>query len=50
VGEYFFDHARIEKMFFEGALEPVDGTLVPDRSSLGFGFEFKRADAERFSV
>ncbi|MBV8142807.1 MAG: mandelate racemase [Verrucomicrobia bacterium] len=50
VGEYFFDHARIEQMFFEGAPQPVDGALVPDRSRLGFGLEFKRADAERFSV
>jgi hypothetical protein len=50
VGEYFFDHARIEKMFFEGAPEPMDGALMPDRSRLGFGLEFKRTDAERFSV
>ena len=50
VGEYFFDHARIETMLFEGAPQPVDGALVPDRSRPGFGLEFKRADAERFAV
>jgi L-alanine-DL-glutamate epimerase-like enolase superfamily enzyme len=50
VGEYFFDHARIERMFFEGAPQPMDGALVPDRSRLGFGLQFKRADAARFSV
>lgn len=48
VGEYFFDHARIERMLFDGAPQPVDGALVPDRSRPGFGLEFKRADAARF--
>jgi L-alanine-DL-glutamate epimerase-like enolase superfamily enzyme len=50
VGEYFFDHARIEKMLFDGAPEPVGGALRPDRSRPGIGLEFKRADAARFSV
>ncbi|MBV9297845.1 MAG: mandelate racemase [Verrucomicrobia bacterium] len=50
VGEYFFDHARIERMLFEGAPQPVDGALTPDRSQVGFGLQFKRADAARFSV
>jgi L-alanine-DL-glutamate epimerase-like enolase superfamily enzyme len=50
IGEYFFDHARIEQMLFEGAPEPVDGTLKPDRSRPGFGMEFKRKEAARFAV
>jgi len=50
VGEYFFDHVRIEQMFFEGVLSPQNGKLTPDRSRLGFGLEFKRADAQRFAV
>jgi L-alanine-DL-glutamate epimerase-like enolase superfamily enzyme len=50
IGEYFFDHARIEQMLFDGALRPKNGKLVPDRSQPGFGLEFKRADAARFSV
>ena len=50
VGEYFFDHARIETMLFEGAPQPTDGALVPDRSRPGLGLEFKRADAARFAV
>jgi L-alanine-DL-glutamate epimerase-like enolase superfamily enzyme len=50
VGEYFFDHARIERMFFDGAPQPVKGALAPDRSRPGFGLEFKRADAERFAA
>jgi L-alanine-DL-glutamate epimerase-like enolase superfamily enzyme len=50
IGEYFFDHARIEQMFFEGVLKPINGTLQPDRSRPGFGLEFKRKDAARFAV
>ena len=48
--EYFFDHVRIEKMLFEGAMEPVDGTLAADPSRPGIGLEFKRADAQRYLV
>jgi L-alanine-DL-glutamate epimerase-like enolase superfamily enzyme len=50
IGEYFFDHARIEQMFFDGVLQPVRGALVPDRSRPGFGFEFRRKEASRFAV
>lgn len=46
--EYFHDHARIEAMLFDGAIAPVDGLLVPDRTRPGLGIELKRADAERF--
>ena len=49
-GEYFHDHARIERMFFDGALLPVDGALAPDRQRPGMGLEFRRADAEKFLV
>ncbi len=48
--EYFFDHVRIERMLFDGALRPQAGTLAPDRSRPGLGLEFKRADAERYRV
>lgn len=48
--EYFHDHARIERMLFDGAPEPVGGSLFPDRSRPGLGLELKRADAERFQV
>ncbi len=48
--EYFHDHARIEGMLFEGALQPIDGTLRPDRSRPGLGVEFKRTDAARFAL
>ncbi len=50
VGEYFHDHARIENLFFDATLQPVDGCLRPDRSRPGLGLEFKRADAERYAI
>ncbi|CAO3436316.1 enolase C-terminal domain-like protein [Azospirillum endophyticum] len=46
--EYFHDHARIERMLFDGAAVPKDGLLAPDPGRPGLGIEFKRADAERF--
>jgi L-alanine-DL-glutamate epimerase-like enolase superfamily enzyme len=48
--ELFHDHARIERMLFDGALEPIDGCLLPDRSRPGLGLELKRADAERYAI
>lgn len=50
IGEYFFDHARIERMFFDGVLQPVNGVLTPDCCRPGFGLEFKRKDASQFAV
>jgi L-alanine-DL-glutamate epimerase-like enolase superfamily enzyme len=48
--EYFFDHVRIEKMLFDGTLEPVNGELKPDLSRSGLGLEFKHADALPYAV
>jgi L-alanine-DL-glutamate epimerase-like enolase superfamily enzyme len=48
--EYFYDHVRIEKMLFEGAIEPRDGSLAPDLARPGLGLEFKRTDAARYAV
>ena len=48
--EYFFDHYRIEQMFFDGALSPVRGMLCPDASRPGFGLECKQADMEKYKV
>lgn len=48
--EYFHDHARIERMFFDGALKPMNGELRPDLSRPGLGLEFKRADAQQYAV
>jgi L-alanine-DL-glutamate epimerase-like enolase superfamily enzyme len=48
--EYFHDHVRIEQMLFEGLAEPKEGTLEPDLSRPGAGFELKEADARRFEL
>ncbi len=48
--EYFHDHVRIEKMFFDGVIEPQNGRLQPDLSRPGLGLEFKKADAERYAA
>jgi len=48
--EYFFDHYRIEQMFFDGALVPRKGRLQPDAARPGFGLECKTADMEKFKV
>jgi L-alanine-DL-glutamate epimerase-like enolase superfamily enzyme len=48
--EYFHDHVRIEKMFFDGVLEPRDGLIIPDLTRPGFGLEFKQKDAARYAI
>ena len=48
--EYFHDHVRIEKMIFDGTIEPVGGVMKPDSTRPGLGLTFKRAEAERFAI
>ena len=48
--EYFHDHVRIERMFFDGLPQLVEGELRPDLSRPGTGLELKRADAEKFAA
>jgi L-alanine-DL-glutamate epimerase-like enolase superfamily enzyme len=48
--EYFHDHVRVERMLFDGILEPEGGRLRPDRSRPGHGLELRRADAERWAA
>jgi L-alanine-DL-glutamate epimerase-like enolase superfamily enzyme len=48
--EYFYDHARIEPMLFEGCPAPRDGRLAPDLSRPGLGLELKATDAARFRI
>jgi L-alanine-DL-glutamate epimerase-like enolase superfamily enzyme len=48
--EYFHDHVRIERLFFDGIPEPVNGELQPDRSRPGMGIELKKEDVERFAA
>ncbi len=48
--EYFHDHVRIERLFFDGVPEPVKGELRPDLSRPGMGMELKEKDVERFAA
>lgn len=48
--EYFHDHVRIERMLFDGVLEPEEGCLRPDRSRAGTGLSLKEADAQAYRV
>jgi L-alanine-DL-glutamate epimerase-like enolase superfamily enzyme len=48
--EFFHDHARIERMFFDGFCEPVQGNMAPDLSRPGMGLELKVRDTEKFRV
>jgi L-alanine-DL-glutamate epimerase-like enolase superfamily enzyme len=47
--EYFHDHARLESMLFDGAIEPRGGRLRPDPARPGLDLSL-RADADEFAV
>lgn len=48
--EYFADHARVDRLLFDGVLEPVDGVLRPDLTRPGLGLDLKTADAKKYLV
>jgi len=48
--EWFHDHARIERMLFDGAPKPKNGAIRPDLSRPGHGLELKRGDAAQFAI
>jgi L-alanine-DL-glutamate epimerase-like enolase superfamily enzyme len=48
--EWFHDHARIERMFFDCVPLPQGGVIRPDLSHPGNGLELKQADVERFAA
>ncbi len=48
--EYFADHARLDRLLFDGVLDPTGGVLHPDLSRPGMGLDIKRVDAERYRV
>jgi L-alanine-DL-glutamate epimerase-like enolase superfamily enzyme len=48
--EYFHDHVRIERMFFEGVPTLSNGKLVPNLSHVGNGLELRYADAKKFAA
>lgn len=47
--EYFADHARLERVLFDGVLEPRHGTLRPTDAP-GLGLTLKVHDAEPYRV
>jgi hypothetical protein len=48
--EWFHDHVRVERLLFDGVLEPVGGVLRPDPGRPGLGVELKSVDAERYAA
>ena len=48
--EYFHDHQRIERMLFDGTLDPHGGTMRPDPGRAGHGMTLRDTDAEPFRV
>lgn len=48
--EFFHDHNRIDRILFEGALEPQKGRLYPDRNRPGHGMALKAADALHYRI
>lgn len=50
IAEYFHDHVRIEKLFFDGVPSVENGVIKPDLSRAGFGFDFKYRDAEKYKL
>lgn len=48
--EWFHDHQRIERMLFDGAVQPQGGSLAPDLSRPGLGLEFRDSDAQRYAL
>lgn len=48
--EWFHDHVRIERRFFDGALEPSEGRLAPHPDRPGLGVALRRDDVESLAV
>jgi L-alanine-DL-glutamate epimerase-like enolase superfamily enzyme len=48
--EFFHDHARIERMLFDGFCEPHLGIVKPDLSRAGMGLELKDKQAAAYLV
>jgi L-alanine-DL-glutamate epimerase-like enolase superfamily enzyme len=48
--EWFHDHVRVERLLFEGVVEPERGELRADPGRAGLGLELKKRDAARFAA
>jgi L-alanine-DL-glutamate epimerase-like enolase superfamily enzyme len=48
--EYFHDHARLDRLLFDGSDDPLGGVLTPRLDRPGHGIELKEADAEAYQL
>lgn len=48
--EYFHDHIRIERMCFDGVLEPVHGKLRPHAERPGLGMSLRRDAVQKYAA
>jgi L-alanine-DL-glutamate epimerase-like enolase superfamily enzyme len=48
--EYFHDHARADRLLFDGVLVPTGGCLHPDCGRPGIGLELRASDAEPYRI
>jgi L-alanine-DL-glutamate epimerase-like enolase superfamily enzyme len=48
--EWFHDHVRLERLLFDGTLEPVDGVLTPDREREGHGLTLRTDQPDAYRV
>ncbi len=46
--EYFHDHERLDRILFDGLLNPTGGVLTPRHDAPGHGMVLKESDAEPF--
>ena len=46
--EWFHDHVRIESRFFDGALDPTNGSITPDADAPGHGLTPREPDMEAY--
>lgn len=50
IAEYFYDHERIEKLFFDGFRSPRGGYMTPDTDRPGLGLELREKDAKKYLI
>jgi L-alanine-DL-glutamate epimerase-like enolase superfamily enzyme len=48
--EWFADHDRIERLFFDGCLDPAGGAVTPSMSEPGHGLAFRAEAAAEYAL
>jgi L-alanine-DL-glutamate epimerase-like enolase superfamily enzyme len=48
--EYFYDHARVEQLLFEGVVPPRDGQLRPELAQPGLGIALDADTVRRYAL